>query len=205
LTAQASVPLTLGKFLTFQEAIAFARRVHAGQKRANGRAFMSHPMAVLQILRAASDILPHVAYVAAILHDTVEDGRATVQQIRLEFGNETADAVEALTRTPLPRGADIMDHEQAYLARMAQAHARLPFILHIKMADRLHNLETVQHLPQERQLATIRTTSSLYLPLLRRVEMRQTEYTEAFSLLLAQLEESVRNRMHKPKEAFTMR
>jgi len=198
LALQQSAPLTMGHYLDLRDAIAFARGVHAGQKRANGRAFLSHPLAVLQILRAASTHLPHAAYVAALLHDTVEDGRATVEHIRIAFGEDVANAVDALTRTTLPKGMSVTDHEHDYLARMVRAHALLPYILHIKMADRLHNLETVQYLPHERQLATVRTTVDLYLPLLRHKTIRLPAYAASYELLLAQLEESLKNHLQKP-------
>lgn len=200
-----ALPLAMGHFLDFYDAIAFARRIHAGQKRANGRAFFSHPLAVLQILRAASNLLPHAAYVAAILHDTVEDGRTTVQRIRAEFGADIADAVGAITRTALPEGVGIADHEREYLDRMTELHARLPYVLHIKMADRLHNLETVQYLPAEQRRTTLFATTDLYLPLLRREAARQTAYAETYELLLSQLEASVKHHAQKPEEAFTMR
>jgi len=184
-------PLTLNDYLTYRDAIGFARRAHAGQKRADGRPFVSHPLATLQILRTASMDLPPAAYVAALLHDTVEDGRATIAQIRAAFGDEVSEAVDALTRSKQPKSQSILAHEQAYLDQMTTMHERLPYVLLIKMADRLHNLETAHFLAPGRRQALLHETMTLYLPLLRRQEAMQTTFADTFSLLCSMLEESV--------------
>lgn len=186
-----AIPLTMGDLLTYRDAFRFARRAHAGQKRADGRAFVSHPLAVLQILRSVSDALPHAAYVTALLHDTVEDGQATEKDVRTAFGDETAEAVAALTRPDRPRGTSVPAHERAYLNRMADVHARLPYVLHVKMADRLHNLETAHVLASARRQALLHETATLYLPMLQEHASLSAAHTDAFAILLTMLEESV--------------
>jgi len=186
-----ATPLTMGDYLNYRDAISFARRAHEGQKRADGRPFVSHPLAVLQILRTTSMDLPPAAYVAALLHDTVEDGKSTLAQIRAAFGEETADAVDALTRGAKPKNVNVLTHEQAYLDRMITIHERLPYILLVKMADRLHNLETAHFLAPGRRLALLHETVTLYLPRIRLQEARQSAYADAYRSLSAMLEESV--------------
>ncbi|MDD4286864.1 MAG: HD domain-containing protein [Candidatus Peribacteraceae bacterium] len=201
----AATPLTMGDYLTYRDAISFARRAHEGQKRADGRPFVSHPLAVLQILRTTSVDLPPAAYVAALLHDTVEDGKATLEQIRAAFGEETTDAVDALTRGTKPKAVSVLAHEQAYLDHMIAVHERLPYVLLIKMADRLHNLETSHYLAPGRRLALLHETITLYLPLFRRQEALQTTYAETFGLLCSMLEESALRLTERPAKPFTKR
>lgn len=186
-----AAPLTVSDYLTYRDAIAFARSAHAGQKRADGRAYLSHPLAVLQILRSVSPSLPYLAYIAALMHDTVEDGQATVQQIRDAFGDEAADAVAALTRPRRPKGIGILEHEQTYLDQMAAANEQIPYVLLIKMADRLHNLETAHFCAPAYRQVLLDETASLYLPLLEREEPHQTRYTDTYRTLLNLLEQSV--------------
>lgn len=184
-------PLTLGDAFDYRDAILFARQTHAGQKRADGRPFITHPLATLQILRSASTELPLPAYVAALLHDTVEDGRATIALIRRNFGPDAADAVDALTRSERPARVSALVHERAYLDRMAVAHERLPFVLHIKMADRIHNLETAHFLAPGRRRALRDQTATLYLPFFRKHADSPSAYGEAYHILSVMLRESV--------------
>ncbi len=192
-----AAPLTLSDYFTLRDAITFARSAHAGQKRADGRAYLSHPLAVLQILRSVSMKLPYGAYVAALLHDTVEDGKATLPQIRATFGNEVEAAVDALTRPKRPKGVSIDDHERDYLAQMVEANTLIPYVLHIKMADRLHNLETAHFCAPAYRQALFNETSALYLSLLEREELRQSRHLEAYRLLLTMLEENVARLMEE--------
>ena len=183
-----SVPLTMERFLSFREAIGFAHKAHDGQLRLDGRAFVSHPLAVLQLLLAASPDLPRAAYVAAILHDTVEDGEAEIEDIRSVFGSDAADAVAALTRPPKSKNESAHDREEAYLAQLVAAHERLPFVLLIKMADRLHNLETAHFLPPSRRETLRHDTVLYYLPVFLREEPRQKRYCDAYRALCELLE-----------------
>ena len=199
-----AAPLTMGQFLTFRSAIAFARRAHAGQRRLDGRAYLSHPLAVLQILLTASQHLPQDAYIAGLLHDTVEDGQARLEHIHAEFGEDVATAVDALTRPERPHKADRRAHEEAYLARMIQVNAQLPYVLIIKMADRLHNLETAHFLPVARKDGLHHETLTLFLPLILREEANQTSYSDAYRMLTELLERSLMNLSRKPVKGFTL-
>lgn len=181
----------MGRFLAFRDAIAFARRAHDGQKRADGRVYVSHPLAVLQLLLSASADLPHDAYVSALLHDCVEDGQSTVDKVFSSFGEDIAAAVSALTRSPRPTGAKEEEHEMTYISQLAAANEQLPYVLLVKMADRIHNLETAYYLPSARRKKLLDQTVSLYLPFFAREEARQTHYAEAYRFLLTLLEESV--------------
>jgi len=183
----------MGQYLTLRSAIAFARRAHAGQRRLDGRAFLSHPLAVLQILRTAGEDLPRDACIAGLLHDTVEDGQARLEDVRTEFGDDVALAVDALTRAEKPRKIDARAHEEIYLQRMIAVNTQLPYVLLVKMADRLHNLETAQFLQPQKRLHLYEQTVELYLPAFLRETARQELYPEAYDMLNTLLQRSIGN------------
>ncbi len=191
---QPATPLTMGQYLSFRDAISFARRAHHGQRRLDGRSFLSHPLAVLQILRTASQDLPQEAYFAGLLHDTVEDGKARLVDIHAKFGENVAIAVDVLTRPKRNRKTRACDHEEAYLARMIRANTNLPWILLIKMADRLHNLETAQFLPAEKRAFLFEETAELYLPVFLREAVKQEQFSDAYDFLSSLLQNSIRQR-----------
>jgi len=191
--------LTMERFFALKDAIAFARRAHSGQRRVSGSAFISHPLAVLQILLAADTELPRETYIAGLLHDTLEDGKTTKAEIRAAFGEEVLSSVVALTRPPKLRHSRCARHEQAYIDQMILANEYYPYVLLIKLADRLHNVETAHFLPQVRSKALIEETSALYLPAFRAQEAKQTRFEEAYKTLLGLLEESVAKHMENNK------
>jgi GTP pyrophosphokinase len=182
------------QFLSLRDAIVFARRAHDGQRRLDGRAFLSHPLAVLQILLTASPDLPQNVLTAGLLHDTLEDGNATEEQITSSFGEEVKDVVKALTR---PWQTYIQDHrkrEELYILQMIEANIHYPYVLLIKMADRLHNLETAHFLPRERQEILIHETLTLLLPTFLAEERKQICFVGAYGTLLELLRKSIASR-----------
>ncbi|GEM_PF-1355166 len=211
-----AAPLTMERFLALRAAIAFARRIHEGQQRMSGCAFVSHPLAVLQILLSADTSLPREAYVAGLLHDALEDGQANSRELRSLFGKEVEAAVRALSRPEKPHSGfapagatprfclfdqseSRTDHEREYLAQMVLANELIPYVLLIKMADRLHNVETSHFLSPERSRALLSETATLYLPAFQAGEPRQKRFPEAYRTLLQLLETSVESRMRSTK------
>ncbi|MEI8230477.1 MAG: HD domain-containing protein [Candidatus Peregrinibacteria bacterium] len=178
-------------FSTFREAIDFARIMHEGQRRLDGLPFLSHPIAVLQIVLSASKRLPRSAYVSAILHDVLEDGPTSREEIAEIFGERTAEIVAAVTRPRSPHRRFVLLHEAAYLMQMRRATVRNPAVLLVKMADRLHNLRTSEFLPRERRAALIEQTAELYLPLLHAMTPREAPFAAAHTKLLRMLEEEL--------------
>lgn len=190
-----AAPLTMERFLTFRSAIAFARRTHDGQRRASGSDFVSHPLAVLQILLSTSSSLPHNAYVAGLLHDTLEDGKTSRQDLRDTFGREVEEAVAALTRPKAGGKAHDLENERIYLEQLVQANERYPYVLLIKLADRLHNMETAQFLPPDRRKILFANTLTLYLPVFYAEEPRQTRFLEPYRTLRSMVETSTANQI----------
>jgi len=180
------------KFMALQRAIAFAEEIHRGEERADGRPYITHPLAMMRILAETSTQLPFGVYLAAVLHDVLEVDRLIYPELLEEFGSEVAQIVWALTKpmkTPFCQG---VDREQLYVTQMARVQSTHPETLLVKLADRTHNIETSRGLPTERaermQLETVR----LYLPLLHETAKKAPQnLVHAFNLLLARLEQSI--------------
>ncbi|GAA1380845.1 HD domain-containing protein [Catellatospora chokoriensis] len=137
-----------------------AARWHAGQRRRSGDPYVTHPVEVAAIV-ANLDLSP-VAVCAAILHDTVDDTPYTFAQMRAEFGDDVTAMVEALpTSTELHRTALNLD----------ASHAGSPDVevLVIKLADRLHNMRTLQHASIARQVRVARDTLETVAPIAQRL------------------------------------
>ncbi|MDD5739705.1 MAG: HD domain-containing protein [Candidatus Peribacteraceae bacterium] len=151
-----------------ERALARSVQLHEGQKRESGEAYVIHPITTalyLARLEAQKDML-----IAALLHDTVEDGHATVEQIESEFGKTVAHLVEGVTKMSksLYEGR-LSDRQVASLRKMLlTANDDLRVIL-IKIADRLHNVETLSALRQQKRERIALETLDIYVPFARLV------------------------------------
>lgn len=173
--------------LSIATAIAF--RAHKGQKRADGRPYIEHPLAVIEILMAASTHLPSHVYAAAVLHDVIEDTELTYADLVKSVGRPIATTVLGLSRPERFEGEPARAWERRYLRQMHTIQSLEPSVLLIKMADRIHNLETTAALPSEKRQELIAVTRKMYLPFFREAsEMQPLELRLAYGSLLDQLE-----------------
>lgn len=186
-----AAPLTMERLLNFSEAIIFARRVHDGQSRESGGEFVSHPISVLNILLSASTELPRNAYITALLHDSLEDGKTSREEIRMMFGTEVEEAVLALSRPKIPSDSHDPINEIQYVRQLRDANRLLPYVLIVKMADRIHNLETAHYLDARRRDILLKHTERYFLPMFLAEESRQMSYIEPYRFLLRMLQESM--------------
>lgn len=175
------VPLSL--------ATAIAERAHRDQKRADGRPYIEHPLAVIEILMAASTYLPSNIYAAAVLHDVIEDTEITYGDLVRSVGRPIATMVLGLSRPQRMLGEPENAWEQRYLKQMQLVHGIEPGILLIKIADRIHNLETADVLSARRRAALLSCTRDLYLPFFEEARRDQPAALHfAYENLLGQLE-----------------
>lgn len=159
-----------------RRAFEFSARLHALQRRRSGEAFIAHPLAVASVL---AELDMDVACIAAgLLHDAVEDTPATTEEIGKTFGPVVAQLVEGVTKIDrlelegASRGPRRNDARQAENVRkMLLAMVQDIRVILIKLADRLHNMRTLQHMPPERQVAIARETMDIYAPLAHRLGM----------------------------------
>jgi hypothetical protein len=158
-----------------------AAQCHQGQKRRSGDPYITHPVAVAMIL-AGLGIADDQMLCAAILHDTVEDTPYTLAELRHDFGPAVARMVVGLTALDRLRGWPDYEVRQV-MATIESADTR---VVTMKLADRLHNMQTVQFLPQAKQLRKARETIDIFHPVARQLGM-YTVSTELRTLAFATL------------------
>jgi guanosine-3',5'-bis(diphosphate) 3'-pyrophosphohydrolase len=154
-----------------QRAYEFARQAHRDQIRVSGEAFISHPLSVARIL-AESGFDPTTVS-AALLHDVIEDTPVTLDKLRAEFGDEIASLVDGVTKLERLRFHSREAQQAATLRKMIIAMASDIRVLVIKIADRLHNMRTVEVLPVDKKRRIAQETLDIYAPLAHRLGMQE--------------------------------
>src|SRR5438477_76557 len=152
-----------------KKAYEFSLKHHAGQTRASGEPYLVHPLEVALIL-AEMKIDP-AAIVAGLLHDSVEDTLVTVVDIRKEFGEQVAHIVEGVTKISAIDFATREEQQAENLRKMMLAMVDDIRVVLIKLADRLHNMRTLEHLPPDRRQTIAQETLDIYAPIAHRLGM----------------------------------
>lgn len=161
-------------------AFSLAYEAHGGQTRASGEPYITHTMAVAEILVKLH--LDPEAIAAAILHDVVEDTPVTVMQIEQEFGKSVAKLVDGVTKLAFIEQKDLIqrgtrEHMHAEsLRKLLLAMAEDVRVVLIKLADRLHNLRTLKYLSEDKQHRVARETLEIYAPLANRLGIWQIKW-----------------------------
>lgn len=150
-----------------RKALLFAYNAHRHQTRANGEPYIVHPISVAEILGEMQ--LDVKTICAGLLHDVLEDTDCTEVELREQFGDEIADLVLGVTKVGEISAAYRSEVELENLRRMLVAMAKDPRVIVIKLADRLHNLRTLQFLPRNKQLRIAQDTLKIYTPLAHRL------------------------------------
>jgi guanosine-3',5'-bis(diphosphate) 3'-pyrophosphohydrolase len=152
-----------------RRAYEFSQTHHAGQSRASGEPYLVHPLEVALVL--ADMKMDPVAIAAGLLHDSVEDTSVTIVDIRKEFGEQVAHIVEGVTKISKIDFATHEEQQAENLRKMMLAMVDDIRVVLIKLADRLHNMRTLEHLPAERQEKISRETLDIYAPIAHRLGM----------------------------------
>lgn len=155
-----------------QRAYEVAEQRHADQMRRSGDPYITHPLAVANILAELG--LDTTTLVAALLHDTVEDTGYTMEALTAEFGEEVAHLVDGVTKLDKVTLGTAADAET--IRKMIIAMARDGRVLVIKVADRLHNMRTMRFLPPEKQARKARETLEVIAPLAHRLGMATVKW-----------------------------
>jgi len=142
---------------------------HAGQTRASGEPFLTHPLEVSLVL--ADMKLDSTAIAAGLLHDAIEDTPVTHDDVRREFGDQVAHIVEGVTKIGKIGLASREERQAENVRKMVLAMVDDIRVVLIKLADRLHNMRTLQHLPEDRRQSIARETLEIYAPLAHRLGM----------------------------------
>jgi GTP pyrophosphokinase len=144
-------------------------QAHQGQKRLSGDDFVSHSVAVATIL--AEQQMDTTTIAAALLHDVVEDSDVTLDHLRRDFGNEVADLVDGLTKISTLNFRSTAEEQAENYRKLLMSVARDARVIIIKLADRLHNMRTLDPLPPEKRKRIALETRELYAPLAHRFGM----------------------------------
>jgi len=152
-----------------RRAWAYCVEQHAEQKRASGEPYVIHPLEVAQVL--AEMRMDSTAIAAGLLHDAVEDTPVTTEDISRMFGEQVAHIVEGVTKLDKIQFANREDRQAENIRKMLLAMVSDVRVVLIKLADRLHNMRTLQHLKSERQQMIAQETIDIYAPLAHRLGM----------------------------------
>ena len=147
----------------------FCVQHHDGQMRASGEPYIIHPLEVAEVL--AEMKMDATAIAAGLLHDSVEDTPATNEEIAAGFGDQVAHIVEGVTKIDKIQFANREDRQAENVRKMLLAMVSDVRVVLIKLADRLHNMRTLEHLRPDRQEAIARETQEIYAPLAHRLGM----------------------------------
>jgi guanosine-3',5'-bis(diphosphate) 3'-pyrophosphohydrolase len=150
-----------------EKAYELARAAHSGQYRASGEPYITHPLAVAKIL--AEWHLDAQALMAALLHDTVEDTHTTKAEISKRFGKAVGELVDGVSKIDRIEFATLQHAQAENFRKMLLAMARDVRVILIKLADRLHNMRTLEAVPAEKQERIARETLDIYAPIANRL------------------------------------
>jgi len=152
-----------------QKAYVFTAKVHHGQLRQSGEPYLIHPLNVAHLLSEWN--LDEETVVTGLLHDTVEDTVATIEEVRDLFGVSVAQMVDGVTKISRVMISDVADQKAESLRKMVLAMGKDIRVILVKLADRLHNMRTIGHLEPDKQVAIARETQEIYAPIANRLGM----------------------------------
>jgi len=155
-------------------AVEYARQKHKDQKRKDGSPYIIHPLAVAEIVAEMG--LDMEAILGALLHDCIEDTDASFDEISKLFGKTTAELVEGVTKLTRANFSSSEEQQMENLRKMFMAMSKDIRVVLIKIADRLHNMRTMQYQTPAKQISKCRETMDIYAPLAHRLGMQKIKW-----------------------------
>ncbi len=183
-----------------------AARLHQGQVRKSGEPYFSHPLEVAYILAQMKLDLPTIA--AGLLHDAVEDTQITLEEIRKEFGEEVVFIVDGVTKLKsLPSSLDKITEQAENLRKIILAMSKDLRVILVKLADRLHNMRTLEYQPEHKRIKIAKETLEIYAPIASRLgidwiktELEDLAFKHLYPYEYTRLKEEVEKRVETAKE-----
>ena len=154
-----------------KKAYVFSARAHQGQTRRSGEPYLVHPMEVAGILARMKLDVPSI--VTALLHDTVEDTVATLEEVESLFGAEVSHLVDGVTKLSKISFTTREEHQAENFRKMIMAMAKDIRVILVKLADRVHNMRTLEHMPEMKQMSIAQETSDIYAPIANRLGIQE--------------------------------
>jgi guanosine-3',5'-bis(diphosphate) 3'-pyrophosphohydrolase len=196
-----------GQVLLLEQAIDLAVKAHDGQKRKSGEPYIIHPIAVAcTLIEWGMDI---DSIIAGVLHDTVEDTETTLGELEKQFGSDVSFLVDGVTKVSQARAgmqdlAEYLPQTKDNLSKLLIAVGQDVRVIIIKLADRLHNLQTLQHMPKDKQIKIARESLEVFGPMADRLgmgrvrmEIEELAFSYLDSTTFKKLQNSVRKRLGK--------
>ena len=181
-----------------ERAYAYGERMHGSQKRSSGEPYFTHPVAVANILTGLR--LDPTTIVTALLHDTLEDTEATFDDIQKLFGGEIANLVNGVTKLTRLELSSEGSAQAENFRKLLLATADDMRVLLVKLADRIHNMRTLDAIPKEKRLRIAQETMDIYAPLAGRMGVqgfREELEDRAFSYLNPEAHNTLKTRLEK--------
>ena len=179
------------------KAYKFALEAHKNQKREEGIPYISHPVAVANILTELK--LDSATITTGLLHDTVEDTKATYESVKKQFGKEVADLVDGVTKISALEEKAVENSRAENFRKLIIATSKDIRVLLVKLADRLHNMRTINHLKdKDKKIRKAKETMEIYAPLADRMGMntiRDELEDLSFSILNSEARNLILNRL----------
>src|SRR5215468_8247610 len=185
-----------------RRAYVFSAFEHRGQVRHSGEPYLIHPLAVADFL--ADMKLDAVAIAAGLLHDVVEDTLTTIERIRELFGPEVAHVVEGVTKISAIPFSSTEERQAENFRKMLLAMVDDIRVILVKLGDRVHNMRTLSHLPEDRRMRVAQETRDIYAPIANRLGMSKVknELEElSFRYLEPQAYEALRAKVDSKRRA----
>ena len=173
-----------------------AEEAHRGQMRASGETYVSHAVEVAKIVGQLG--LDNASIVAALIHDVVEDTLYTTTDIAEQFGQEVASIVDGVTKIGKVRFRSHAEHQAENYRKLLLSMADDARVILVKLADRLHNMRTLEYLAPKKRRRIARETREIYAPLAHRLGMAQVKWELedlCFKFLEAEVYRSLRSRL----------
>src|SRR5438094_9438206 len=156
-----------------RRAYVFSAFEHKGQVPHSGEPYLVHPLEVADLL--ADMKLDVVAIAAGLLHDIVEDTQTPIERIREHFGPDVAHVVEGVTKLGAISFSSSEERQAENFRKMLLAMVDDIRVILVKLADRLHNMRTLSHVPEERRIRTAQETLDIYAPIANRLGMSKVK------------------------------
>ncbi|MEZ0343426.1 MAG: bifunctional (p)ppGpp synthetase/guanosine-3',5'-bis(diphosphate) 3'-pyrophosphohydrolase [Caldimicrobium sp.] len=186
-----------------EKAFEWAAKLHANQIRKSGEPYLSHPLEVAYILAQMKMDLPTIA--AGLLHDVVEDCNIPIETIKKEFGEDVATIVEGVTKLKnFPKSSDKTTKQAENLRKIFLAMAKDLRVIIVKLADRLHNMRTLEAMPEHKKIQIAKETLEIYAPLAGRlgIDWVKTELEDlSFKYLYPEDYQKLRDEVEKRVKA----
>jgi len=189
-----------------QRAYVYSAKVHEGQERLSGEPYLIHPLEVAGLLVEMR--MDTVCVVAGLLHDAVEDTLSTVEEVEHLFGSEVAFLVEGLTKIAKIEFTSVRERQAENFRKMLLAMSKDIRILLIKLADRLHNMRTLEYMSEEARQRVAHETLDIYAPLAHRLgihwmkqELEELAFRSLNPEMVEELEERLRSK-HEDREHY---